>query len=102
MIIKSIIFSLVLFLTTCVFAADMSVIKQKSMMCGACHGRDGVAIIDGYPSLKGQNEMYLISAMKSYRDRKRKGAMAAMMEAQSIRLSDEDIKALAAYYANMK
>ncbi|RQW63957.1 c-type cytochrome [Vibrio viridaestus] len=91
-----------LFLSLGAMAADMSAIAQKAAVCGACHGRDGVATIDGYPNLKGQNEKYLVSSLKAYRDNKRLGPMATLMSAQSSRLSDEDIEALAAYYANMK
>ena len=102
MIVKRVLFSFVVLWSLNAVAADRSAVKQKAMMCNSCHGRDGVSSISRYPSLKGQNEEDLISALKDYREGKRKGPMAAMMEAQSRRLSDDDIHALAAYYANLK
>lgn len=83
-------------------AADASAGKAKSAICAACHGADGIAVIDGYPNLAGQNEKYLISSMKAYKTKQRNGGLAAVMQAQASMLSDEDIANLAAYYASMK
>ena len=52
-----------------------------------------------YPKLNGQNEAYLIEAMKAYREGRRKGTNAMQMAVRSRTLSDEDIEALAKYYA---
>ncbi len=76
--------------------------KAKSAVCSACHGVDGVAVIPGYPSLKGQNEQYLVSSMKAYKNGQRTGGLATMMQAQAGMLSDQDIDNLAAYFASLK
>lgn len=83
-------------------AGDAAAGKEKSLVCKACHGANGIAIIPGYPNLAGQNEQYLVSSMKDYRDGRRTGTMAQMMAVQSTNLTDQDIADLAAYYAQMK
>ncbi|MFL1407041.1 c-type cytochrome [Marinobacter sp. M1N3S26] len=75
--------------------------KAKAAVCAACHGRNGVAQIPGYPNLAGQNEAYLISSLKAYRSKERSGGQAAVMQGQASGLSDEDIANLAAYYASL-
>ncbi|CAM3578917.1 cytochrome c [Vibrio aquimaris] len=91
------------FTTSSVFAAgDIAAGKTKSAVCAACHGADGIAVIPGYPNLKGQNEQYIISSIKAYKDKQRNGGLAAVMQAQAAMLSDSDIANLAAYYSSLK
>ncbi|ABC27548.1 Cytochrome c553 [Hahella chejuensis KCTC 2396] len=89
-------------LSVSVQAADAAAGKAKSAVCAACHGADGKAVIPTYPSLAGQNEQYLVEAMKAYRSKNRSGGQAVIMQGQAAALSDEDIANLAAYYAGMK
>ncbi|MDN3609261.1 c-type cytochrome [Vibrio ostreicida] len=85
-----------------IFAAgDVAAGKAKSSVCAACHGADGIAIIPGYPNLKGQNEQYLASSLKAYQAKQRKGGLAAVMQAQAAMLSDADVANLAAFYASL-
>ncbi|EIC2296856.1 cytochrome c [Vibrio cholerae] len=83
-------------------AGDVAAGQAKAAVCAACHGMDGIAVIPGYPNLKGQNEQYLISSVKAYKNKERTGGLAAVMQAQAMMLSDEDIANLAAYYASLK
>jgi cytochrome c553 len=76
--------------------------KAKSAVCASCHGADGIALMPIYPNLAGQNEEYLVSALKAYRSKERQGGNAALMHAMAANLSDEDIANLAAYYASLK
>jgi cytochrome c553 len=55
-----------------------------------------------YPNLAGQNEAYLVSALKAYRSKERNGGMASIMQMQAANLSDADIENLAAYFASLK
>ena len=55
-----------------------------------------------YPNLKGQNEQYLISALKAYKNKERTGGMAMVMQPQAALLSDTDIANVAAYYSQLK
>lgn len=79
--------------------ADAEAGKQKSQACVGCHGLNGKSNNPLYPHLKGQQKMYLISALKAYRDGKRENPM---MSSFASGLSDEDIEDLAAYYASQK
>ncbi|MGF1764454.1 c-type cytochrome [Aliivibrio kagoshimensis] len=83
-------------------AGDAAAGKTKSAVCSACHGATGVAMIPGYPNLKGQNEQYLVSALKAYKTKARTGGNALVMQPQALMLSDADMANLAAYYSSLK
>lgn len=83
-------------------AGDIEAGKAKAASCASCHGANGIATIPTYPSLAGQNEAYLVQALKDYKNKNRTGAMATMMTMQAVNLSDEDIENIAAYYASLK
>lgn len=83
-------------------AADAEQGKAKSAICATCHGAEGIAAVPVYPNLAGQQEAYLVSSLKAYKNKERNGGMAAVMQAQAANLSDEDIADLAAYYSSLK
>lgn len=83
-------------------AGDVAAGKVKSAVCAACHGADGIAVIPGYPNLKGQSEQYMMSAIKAYKAGQRTGGLAPVMQAQASMLNDADIANLAAYYSSLK
>ena len=83
-------------------AGDVAAGQAKAAVCAACHGANGMATIPGYPNLKGQNEQYLVSAIKAYKNKERNGGLAVVMQAQAGMLNDADIANLAAYYASLK
>ncbi|MCE7728471.1 c-type cytochrome [Vibrio campbellii] len=83
-------------------AGDVAAGQAKAGVCAACHGADGIAVIPGYPNLKGQNEQYIASSIKAYKAGQRTGGLAPVMQAQANLLSDGDIANLAAYYASLK
>lgn len=64
--------------------------------CVACHGADGVGALPDNPTLAGQHADYLVQALEDYRRGKRKNPLMATFAAQ---LTEEDIAAVAAYYA---
>lgn len=82
-------------------AGDAEAGKAKAAVCAACHGKNGIATIPGYPNLAGQNEQYLVSSLNAYKNKQRSGGQAAIMQGQATGLSDDDIANLAAYYAQM-
>ncbi len=84
------------------YAGDADAGKQKAAVCTSCHGANGVAMIPTYPSLAGQNELYLVSALKAYKDGSRSGGQAVIMAAMAQGLSDADMANLAAYYYSLK
>jgi cytochrome c553 len=67
--------------------------------CQACHGRDGVGIMGIYPTLTGQHADYLEQSLRQYRNGQRRNAI---MQPFATQLTEEDIPAIAAYFANQK
>ncbi|HHA19621.1 MAG TPA: cytochrome c [Methylophaga sp.] len=91
------------FSTNAAFAAgDAAAGKAKAAICASCHGANGIAIMPAYPNLAGQNDAYIMSSLKAYRDKQRNGGMASIMQMQAANLSDADIENLAAYYSSLK
>jgi len=80
-------------------AGDVAAGKIKSASCAACHGVNGKSSMPANPHLAGQQEVYLVKAIKDYRDGKRKSPMMSPMAAG---LSDTDIADLAAFFASLK
>ncbi len=74
--------------------------KIKSPSCVFCHGKNGHAVDAQYPNLAGQNAEYLYRAMKAYQQGQRESQFSKMMQAQLSKLSDQDLKDVAAFYAN--
>jgi len=76
--------------------------RPNVAMCQGCHGIAGyrVAYPDVYsvPKLGGQQAAYLAEALKKYRAGVRKFPSMVSIAAS---LSDEDIAAIAAYYASV-
>ncbi len=88
--------------STAFAAGDAAAGKVKAAVCAACHGANGIAMMPGYPNLAGQNEAYLVTAIKAYRDKQRNGGMSVIMQMQAASLSDADIDNLAAYFSEIK
>lgn len=92
-----------LFSANSAFAAgDVAAGKASTAICASCHGVNGIASVGMYPNLAGQNEAYLVSALKAYRSKERNGGMAAIMQMQAANLSDADIDNIAAYFSSLK
>ncbi len=83
-------------------AGDIAAGKTKAGMCAGCHGVAGKAMVPSYPNLAGQNNQYLVSALKAYKSKNRNGGQAVIMQGQAAALSDQDIENLAAYFASLK
>lgn len=80
-------------------AGNARVGEIKSAGCKRCHGKKGVSTNPNYPNLAGQHEKYLIRALKDYKTGKRKNHE---MKLVVTRLSDSNIKDLAAYYSSIR
>ncbi len=84
------------------FAADMTgdadAGKAKAAVCGACHGADGNSINAEWPNLAGQHPQYTVARLKGYKSGEIKNAV---MGAQAIGLSEQDMHDLAAYFATL-
>ena len=81
-------------------AGETDSVKSKIVMCQGCHGiadyRTAYPVVYHVPKLGGQHEMYLVKALKDYRSGERNHPTMVGIAGT---LSDEDIEALAAYYA---
>jgi cytochrome c553 len=68
-------------------------------VCVSCHGTDGISIMADYPILAGQHQDYLERALRDYKAGKRKNAVMAGIIAG---VKEEDIPALASFFAHQK
>ncbi|NLR76507.1 c-type cytochrome [Leeia aquatica] len=69
--------------------------------CMACHGPTGAGMPSQFPRLGGQHPAYVEAQMKAFRDGKRANDPAKMMRSVAAKLSDDDIKAVAAFVAGL-
>lgn len=76
-------------------AADIAAGRAKALQCQACHGLDGIAKVPDAPNLAGQNEDYLVKALKDFKSGARQNDMMSVVVKP---LSDADIENLAAFY----
>jgi cytochrome c553 len=67
--------------------------ETLSATCGDCHGPQGSSYDPLVPSLAGQEPVYLVNALKSYRDQVRKH------EVMAVDMTDSAIEDVAAYYS---
>lgn len=73
--------------------------KAQAIVCGSCHGQDGLSILDPtYAKLAGQNEKYLFNQLKMIQSNERN---IVLMTGQLNGKSEQDLRNLAAYYASM-
>jgi len=80
-------------------AADIEAGKAKAVVCAACHGVEGKAMIPNYPHLAGQNAAYLVKQLQAFKDGTRKEPLMVPFMAP---LTDADMENLAAFYASLK
>jgi cytochrome c553 len=74
---------------------DASAGREKAMACVPCHGADGNSAREIYPSLAGQPPLYVFYQLLQFREGRRKDES---MSAIAARLSDADMKELAAWF----
>jgi cytochrome c553 len=72
--------------------------KLAETECKGCHGLDGGSVAPGVPHLAAQNERYLLASLKAYKDGKRGHAALKVI---TERMSEADIRNVAAYYAGL-
>jgi len=79
-------------------AGDAEAGKTKAAVCAACHGAEGISAIPINPNLAGQVPGYIAAQLKVFKSGER---VNAVMQGQSIGLSEEDMADLDAYYASL-
>ena len=80
-------------------AGDPAAGKEKSKVCAACHGENGISQAPDFPKLAGQYNDYLVRALSDYKAGTRKNPI---MAGQVANLKREDIADLAAYYSSLR
>jgi cytochrome c553 len=66
--------------------------------CLPCHGLDGIGRDAEIPNLAGQNEAYLLNQLRAFHQGRRPHKEMLYI---SRKMTDEDMRALAAYYASL-
>jgi cytochrome c len=77
-------------------ATDIELGRYLSSECMTCHG---AARAEAIPNIAGMAQPIFTHALKAYRDKRRPNQV---MQTVASRLSDEDIAALATYFASAK
>lgn len=70
--------------------------EAKAAVCSACHGVAGNSAMPDWPKLAGQHASYVSAQLQLYKSGVRNNAL---MSAQAINLSDQDMQDLAAYFS---
>lgn len=71
--------------------------ENKSLVCSACHGPQGISANPEWPHLAGQHAPYLTKQLHDFKEGKSRSAVT--MSPMVANLSDQDMEDLAAYYA---
>lgn len=74
-------------------------LREVIAECAACHGADGIAKSADVPHLAGQQEVYLFNQIRAFKSGKRPHKEMRYM---SRRLSDDEMREIARYYAVMR
>jgi len=75
--------------------------RQATQSCAGCHGPTGKAVMPGTPNLNGQLAKYIELELRKYKDEA--FAMPSMMMRMAVKpIKDEDIPAIAEFYASQK
>ena len=75
----------------------------KERTCIACHGADGkTPVMDEYPTLAGQGEVYLLKQMKDIKSGARSHAHTAPMKNVMHLVSDEEMAVIAKWLSGIE
>jgi len=87
-------------------AGDAEAGKTKSLVCAACHGTDGNSAIPMNPKIAGQHQGYLVKQLQEFKLASQTGGKEgrnnAIMNAQAMNLSEQDMQDLAAYFSSQE
>ena len=71
-------------------------IADKVQLCATCHGADGLPVVENVPIIAGQHKSNLLIVLQEFRNGER---TSDLMGPIAKNLSDDDMKALAAYFS---
>ncbi len=97
---KKMVLALALLSTFAVYAAIENLPGQeKSVVCAACHGPNGVSANSEWPSLAGQHASYLAKQLHDFKQHTNREA--ATMTPMVTHLNQQDIADIAIFYASL-
>lgn len=70
--------------------------------CVSCHGPEGVGVGETFPHLAGQHADYIESQLHAWQNGTRSGDANGIMGVMAKKLTDEEITAVAQYFANVE
>ncbi len=73
--------------------------RTRAQVCAVCHGQFGISVDPAAPNLAGQPAAYLVEQLRNFRSGKRENPVMSVIAKP---LSDEDIDALARWYASIE
>ncbi|MFK7869070.1 MAG: cytochrome c [Roseobacter sp.] len=73
--------------------------SEAPQACVACHGADGLHLMDDVPNLAGETNIYIDTQLKAFRTGKRTHEIMSVVAAD---LTDQEIRAYADWYAAVK
>jgi cytochrome c553 len=82
--------------------AAPAAMPASASKCLSCHGADGSPALADVPIIAGQQELYLVNALKAYRDGHRTFGQALVMAEMTRNLSDAEIAALAQWFGDQQ
>lgn len=89
-----------------VLASDVAAGKAKAIVCAACHGSDGNAIVPMYPKLAGQSASYIAKQLADFKAAALSGGSSGrvdpVMGPMAQNLSEQDMLELGSYFAAQK
>ena len=65
-------------------------------LCSACHGADGIALLEDMPNLTGEDAFYIVEQLAAFRSGER---VNEVMNDVAAELSDEEMRAVSDWYA---
>jgi cytochrome c553 len=72
--------------------------QAKAITCTACHGAQGNSVNPLWPNIAGQSASYILAQLTAFKDGSRSDPL---MSAQSMLLSEEDMRDLAVYFEGL-
>lgn len=90
--------AVVLLFNNAIAAGDAQKGKQKSAVCAACHGVEGISALPMNPNLAGQVPGYISAQLAAFKSGERENAI---MLGQVAGLSEQDMTDLDAYYSSL-
>lgn len=69
--------------------------------CAQCHGTAGLGVGTAFPRLAGQAAVYIVNQLIAWKSGERSNDPMHLMKGIAGKLDDEQIKAVAAYYASL-